>query len=204
MPVTSFFAVLAVIPLIGGAMGIVTRACTGCQAGPPLCSTAVTALSGGRVCSLGVGVEALKVRFDKALLPLSVCSVRREVRGGALRPAWSQHPTHCLCRHPRSCPEAGQGCAPLSVVFVADLVLGCSVELAGAGAGAQRLQELNCWCCRLGPGSPGTCRPPIWLQTVVGGGWNVTVTQHVSQHKRGPSSYSFKNSPCHPQPARRA
>ena len=39
--------VLAVIPLIQGVIGgVVTRACTGCWAGPPLCSVVVKALSG--------------------------------------------------------------------------------------------------------------------------------------------------------------
>ena len=39
--------VLAIIPLIGGVIGVVvTRACTGCWVGPPLCSVVVTALSG--------------------------------------------------------------------------------------------------------------------------------------------------------------
>ena len=39
--------VLALLPLIGGVIGVVvTRACTGCWAGPPLCSVVVTALSG--------------------------------------------------------------------------------------------------------------------------------------------------------------
>ena len=39
--------VLAIIPLIGGDVGVtVSRACAGCEAGPPLCSVVVTALSG--------------------------------------------------------------------------------------------------------------------------------------------------------------
>ena len=37
----------------------------------------------GEVCSLVVGVEALRVRFDKTLLPLSVCSVPKEVSSEA-------------------------------------------------------------------------------------------------------------------------
>ena len=39
--------VLAVVPLIGGVFGVVvTRACTGCWVGPPLCSVVVTAMLG--------------------------------------------------------------------------------------------------------------------------------------------------------------
>ena len=50
---------LAVIPLIGGVTDIlVSSSCTGYWAVPPLCSMAVTALSGVGVCFLIVGIEA--------------------------------------------------------------------------------------------------------------------------------------------------
>ena len=39
-------SVLAIIPLIGGVIGVVTVDCTGCWVGPPLCFMTVTALLG--------------------------------------------------------------------------------------------------------------------------------------------------------------
>lgn len=52
-------------------------------AGPLLCSVAATALLGGRLYSAVVAVEALKVGFGKALLPLSTCPVPKEVTAKA-------------------------------------------------------------------------------------------------------------------------
>ena len=48
------------------------KAGAGCEKGLPLCSMGVAALSGGRVFST-VQVDALRIRFDHILLPLSVC-----------------------------------------------------------------------------------------------------------------------------------
>ena len=46
MPATSFFRVCWPLPpWIGGVIGIVvSRACAGCEAGPPLCSVAINEL----------------------------------------------------------------------------------------------------------------------------------------------------------------
>ena len=73
-------SVMAVIPLIGGVIGVVVSGdCTGCGSGPTLCPLAVTALSGGRVCSTVLRVETLRVGFDQAPLPLKACPALKEV-----------------------------------------------------------------------------------------------------------------------------
>ena len=80
----------------------------------------------GRVCSPVVGVEALRVGFDKALSPFSVCSGVHQ--GDEHWSEWGlcghSKPMRHPCRRPRFCQEAAQGCDPFSVVFVPDLVLG--------------------------------------------------------------------------------
>ena len=80
---------------------------------------------GGRVCSAVIGVESLRVRFDKAPLPLSACSFPKEVSTEASEARvvinkLMNHP----CRHLQFCPEAAEYCVTFSVVFVPDLVLG--------------------------------------------------------------------------------
>ena len=111
-----FLSVLAITPSIRDVTGVVSRACTGYLAGSPLCSTAVTALLGSMVCSSGVGVEAMKTRFDKAPLPLSVCCVPKEVRGETsedhvVRATYPLPGQACV----QFCPEAAQCCIPFFI-----------------------------------------------------------------------------------------
>lgn len=54
-----------------GVTGMVSRACTGCWAGPLVCTMVVTALSEGKVLSPVVGVEGLRVGFHK--VPFLLC-----------------------------------------------------------------------------------------------------------------------------------
>lgn len=81
-----------------------------------------------RVLAPAVGMEALRVRFDKVPLPLSVCCVWREVsQMKQVRFHVHNEPMH----HPQNlwfCPEATQGLVLFSVVFVSDLGLGCAVK----------------------------------------------------------------------------
>ena len=60
-----------------------TRSCTGCWVGPPLCSVAIHSPVRGRVCSLVVGVEA----------PRSGSRLRCEVGGMGVLPLWRE-PLH--------------------------------------------------------------------------------------------------------------
>lgn len=60
----------AIIPLQGGVVYVVSRACAGCEVGLPLCSVSLPCQGWG---PLPVGVKALRVGFDQTLLPLSAC-----------------------------------------------------------------------------------------------------------------------------------
>ena len=75
MPATSFPRVLPVIPLIGvGGL----KAYATCETMFSLCAVALSTLSGMGVYPPVVAVEALKVRFDQAPLPLSACPIPEE------------------------------------------------------------------------------------------------------------------------------
>ena len=72
----------------------------------PLCSVATTALLGGRFYSAVVAVEALKVGFGKALLPLSTCPVPKEVTAKAREAHMATSELTCnLCERLQSCSE---------------------------------------------------------------------------------------------------
>ena len=65
--------VLAAITLIGGVTGVGrARACAECEAGLPLCSVAITALSGLRSAPQVDGADALRVRLELTVFSLSV------------------------------------------------------------------------------------------------------------------------------------
>lgn len=71
--------VLAIIPLIGDMIGVVvSRACTGSEVGPPLLCGCYSPIRSG-VCSPAVEVEALRVAFSQALLPLKACLDPKEI-----------------------------------------------------------------------------------------------------------------------------
>lgn len=74
-----FQAVLAIIRLIGVTTGVaVSRECTDVLDKASLlcgCHSPVR----GRICSPVFGLEALRVKFSKSLLPLNVCSVPKDV-----------------------------------------------------------------------------------------------------------------------------
>lgn len=70
-------SLLAIIPLIGGVIGVVSKACVVLilEVGPPLCFVAVR----GGVFSLVAGEWALRVRFDQVPLSLSGQSALKAV-----------------------------------------------------------------------------------------------------------------------------
>ena len=75
-------SLLAIIPLIGGVIGVVSKACVVLifEVGPPLCFVAVR----GRVFSLVAGEWALRVRFDQVPLSLSGWSALKAVIAEAI------------------------------------------------------------------------------------------------------------------------
>ena len=66
-----------------------SKTCAGCEVGVPFCCMAVAALSGVGTSSPVVGVEALRVRFNQAPLPLSACPASKKVNAEASE-VWSQ------------------------------------------------------------------------------------------------------------------
>ena len=82
---------------------------------------AVTALLGKGVCAL-VGGEALRVRFNEAPLPLSACSVPKEMSAEARE---ARMVTANVCTTSQASKilfRSSPCCIPFSVVFVPDLV----------------------------------------------------------------------------------
>lgn len=131
-------------------------------------------------------IEALRVRFYQALLPLSACPAPKEVtdcyhKGVPHGPAY--HVCSCLW----CCSEAAPVHVPFSAVFIPDLVLGCGGGRAvmriwlGFRAEALWRQESRWLCFLRGPElrpwqtSSRTCLPQIGLQGVVRGGWSQSV-----------------------------
>lgn len=134
--------------------------------GSPLCSVAVTALSGMGSAPKLLSPAALRVRFDKALLLLSACSVPKEVTAGASEACAVTVNLHHLCRCPWFSPEAEQGCVSFSIVCTSPSARLC----CGLGVRALWLQESRWLCCCLGLGlplwrsSPMACLPQIQPQ----------------------------------------
>ena len=75
MPATSFLGVLPIIPLID-ICGL--KAYATYETRFSVCAVALSTLSGMGVYPPVVAVEALKIRFDQAPLPLSACPVPEE------------------------------------------------------------------------------------------------------------------------------
>ena len=131
-----------------------------------------------RVLAPAVGVEALRVRFDKAPLPLSVCSVWREV--SQMKQVRFHVHNELMChphRHLWFCPEATQDLVLFSVVFVSDLVLGCAVKWAGSGDWCIGLQKLRRLCCPLEPELPlWKCSCMLWRDQLSGSEESFSIT----------------------------
>ena len=162
-------SVLAVIPLIGGVIGV--------QSLHWMLGGDFSLLHGCHspdrdgVCSPVVGVEARRIGFSQVLLPLSMCPDPKEVTTEACEAcvvtANLRVTCACICGSAQKQPSL----VPFSIVLVLDLVPDYGVEWSGLGVRAWWLQESRWLCCRLGPGlplmpSPRTCAPQTRLQAV--------------------------------------
>ena len=75
-----------------------------------------------------IGVEALRLRFDQAPLPLRVCSALMEVTVKASEACSHRGITYHLCRHLNFHLEVARDLSPFSFVYIPDLVQGCGVK----------------------------------------------------------------------------
>ena len=127
-------------PLAAGMTGIVvTRACNGCWAGPPLSLVAVSCspVRGGGL------LPSCCSRSHETLLPPNACSVRTETVTAAgeprvvTEPVCHLHSIHGSAQNsPRSCPFLHCVCL--------NPALGCGVDRLVLGAEALWLQDLRC------------------------------------------------------------
>lgn len=106
--------------------------CTGCGAGPLLCSVVITALGQGLSSSCWVRLWGSGLI---RLLPLSVCSVWR-VGNEVMRFHVHNEPIRHPHRHLWFCPEATQDLVLFSIVFISDLVLAVLQSELVLGTGA--------------------------------------------------------------------
>ena len=104
---------------------------------------------GGGVSSPIVGLEVLRVQFNKYVFKCIFC-----IKGSEHGSKWGlcshREPMHCPCRHPQFFLSAARDCVPFFVVFISDLMLGWGLQLEHCDcwkqSGCATVWDLGCHC----------------------------------------------------------